>query len=140
MKIIQTMKKYSSTIMISVLIMITIILSFSINNSVRNRTLSGSSFNHTEQDKRDREKAYREVLRDFLCGAGFSDSGINMTKTVNLYEQPDGTTDGTVISYTVAIYHRRISELSGEELSSLLTDIVGIDLPIEGSTVSYKFL
>ena len=137
MKIIPALKKHGSNITILVLVMTTLILSFSIYNSSQIKRLSGNSFGQLGQTEREMEKAYRKDLRDFLCQAGFSDSGINMTKTVNLGERPDET---AALSYTVAIYHRKISELSADELSSLLTDIVEIDLPIAGSIVSYKFM
>lgn len=132
-------KKHLGTIVLSLIIIMTIFLCVSIHASGKNQSLN-RKLDQAGHETRDMEKAYRQDLKVFLCDAGFSNSGINMTKTVNYFELPDGSTDGTVIlNYTVSIHHQKISDLSIDELSSLLTEIVSIDLPVEGSTISYKF-
>ena len=134
-------RKHTGTIVILTLTIVTIILGTSINTFARDRTLTGKTPSPIELENREMEKLFRQNLRDLLCRAGFSGSGINMTRTVHLLEQSDGTTDGTVIlNYTVTIHHRRISELSMDELTGLLTDITAIGLPVEGSMISYRFL
>jgi hypothetical protein len=141
MKWMQMMKKNSGTILILFLVMVTIILSSFINSSGREQAAAGKKTKNAEQDNRNMEKAYRQDLREFLCAAGFSNSGITMTRTTHFFEWPDGTTDGTIVfNYTISIHHRKIRELGMDELENLLAEIAGIDLPIEGCTVSYKIL
>jgi len=141
MKIRQIARKYSWTLLVSILLMTTVVLGTSISSFGSDRTLSGRNSRIIELEKREMERVYRQDLRELLNGAGFSNSGINMTRIVQLHEQVDGSNDGTFItSYTVSIHHRRFSELSMDEINDLLGDIAGIDLPIVGSTVTYKFL
>lgn len=141
MKIIRTMKENSGTVLILFLLLLTIILSALIYSSGQKHLTVEKRMKHTAQDNRNMEKAYRQDLKAFLCNAGFSNSGITMTRVTHLLEWPDGTTDGTVVlNYTISIHHRKISELGMDELENLLTEIAGIGWPLEGCTVSYQFL
>jgi len=141
MKIKQIAKKYSWTLIVSILLMITVVLGTSISSFGSDRTLSGRNSSQIELEKREMERAYRQNLRELLNEAGFVNSGINMTRTTQLLELADGSVDGTyMISYMVSIHHRRFSELSIDEITDLLNAIAGIDLSIEGSTINYKFL
>lgn len=94
-----------------------------------------------EQAYQTAEKEYRNELRNFLNQSGYCNSGINMTRVVNVETAPqDRKKVAETRVYTVLIYHPKISQLEQKEILKLMTDIVKIAIPIDDCTVSCEFM
>ncbi|MDR2889405.1 MAG: hypothetical protein LBV33_06140 [Lachnospiraceae bacterium] len=100
------------------------------------------STGRTDREPLDRaaEQEYRKELRAFLDQAGFSNSGVSMTRAVTR-STADDQEDGEVCQteYKVLIYHKLIWDLNRTEMSQLLEDITEIDVPMSGCSISYQF-
>ncbi len=91
------------------------------------------------------EKEYRSGLRNFLDEAGYYNSGINMTKVISPKEVAKGTANDERESqetrtYTVSIYNKKISQLDNVKRSELMSELVKMEVLMNGFDVSYEFM
>ncbi len=94
-----------------------------------------------EQHYQAMEKEYRNGLKEFLNQAGYRNSGINMTKVITPKEVAAGTTEESETrTYMVGIYNKKINQLDHREREKLMTDLVKVEILMNGCDVSYQFM
>lgn len=136
-QVIQQLKLRSNWIVMILMVMVIFICSCSIQAAGKEKD------RRREQDQyyAAMEKEYRNALKEFLNRAGYSNSGINMTKVVTCN---DGVTEKETETwereYTVCIYNKKINRLEVTEVSELMTAIVNIDVPMTDCVISHKFI
>lgn len=100
--------------------------------------VTGTVLSRERDGRREEELYYRELerglvkdTRSFLAEAGFEDSGVKLTGTV------DG--DG-MRSYTLTVHHRRIDRLGEEEREELRRELDSLTFVSEKCVFCHEFL
>lgn len=75
------------------------------------------------------EKEYVEQVRNYLNEAGYSNSGVMLTRVIN----EEGERE-----YTMAIHHRRMEKLSGEEKEELIQQLAERAFEEKGCSFVYS--
>ena len=110
------MKKSSLVIMVSMMVLMLVGIS-----SLRVKCQE-QSYYHTKQYEKQMEQKYVEQVRTVLDKAGYVNSGIMLTKCVDV----DGTR-----TYTLNIHNKKLSYSSAQGINQLQNEIYEIELPVE---------